>query len=674
MRMSWPDRKWRRWLGFFFLGAGTTLRAQTRGAVEEPQWMKLKISEVNVGLEVEGTMEERTLGKSSQSTTREVIYAVPTLGLGLQGSIYHPNLLEYRLNTQDGVGWQESSFSGFGGGTRTGPLSLQRYHGEIGILKEKPYAVSLFAEKDHTTRDYDFFTRATVDSQSYGTRMGYAAGAVPVSLSLVRSEEAIGSVARPSSRDGTALSFTATNERLSEARTDLSYTMNDYTQRDLGLYTQQGAEHSVNLSDTETFGKTNRIRLNSSLFYNHLDSTTQPFNEPEVQRRPIRGFSDNEHMTVKHSGQLESGYGYSYNQRDSGPVSSDTHSGTAALHHQLYASLTSTLEAHGQTLSSSGDRTSLETTRYGVGIHENYTKKLGKSSRLALGYGVGLDQEQRESTGQFLFVAGESHTLKDGTLSFLNQPRVNRSSVRVTDPSGAIQYRELLDYLIIPHGERTEIRRVTGGTITDGGTVLVDYTATAQPSDSFTTLGQQFYVRLDLLKDRLGLYARMSLAENSGGKSLILQNSVDRAVGVDLTVGMFRAGAEYEDFRSNLSPFRGVRLFQSLTREIHEDWNLSLDLAQSWNDFPNSHRKLDGYHFIARSRWRVYSDLSINTEGGVRLQRGQGYDQTLTTFRSDLDFHSGKLVVKAGYEFEDEDYLGELRRRHFFFIRAKRTF
>ncbi len=635
--------------------------------------MKLKISEVNVGLEVEGNMEKRTVTKSNQTATREVLYAVPTLGLGLEGSFYHPNFLEYHLDTQDGVGWQESSFSGLGGGTRSGPLFLQRYDGGIAILKEKPYAANLFAAKERTTRDYDFFSRATVDTQRYGGHAGYTAGLVPVRVSATRSAEDITGLIRPSRLDETAVSLAASPERGSENQTEFSYTLDEFTRRETGLYTQEGINHSVNLLDTESFGQKDWIQLNSSLNYNQLDSTTRS-DLRSVTRLPTSNFTSHEHLRLKHSKELESDYNYSFNQRSAGAVESDGHSASATVRHQLYESLTSTLDVHGQTVSSGGEGTALDTTGYGLGLNENYTKRLGKGSRLTLGCSWLLDREQRETLGELVFVTAESHTLKDGVTTVLNQPRVEGASLRVTDSSGTLPYRELLDYRVLGRGEQTEIQRVPGGTIPNGGTVLVDYVALAQPSDSFTTLAQRFNFRLDLLGDRLGLFGRLSFVDYYGGKSLILQEIVDQVVGLDLTAGWLRAGAEYEDFQSNLSPYTAVRLFQNLSVEPYEGSTFSLDVGETWSRFPEDGRKLTTYHFIGRSRLRLTSHLSINAEGGVRVQQGEGYDQTLNTARADLDFHYGKLVVQAGYEFQDENYLGELRERHFFFLRAKRSF
>jgi hypothetical protein len=650
------------------------MAAQNQPAEAGLRWSSLRISEVSVGVESEGDWEQRSVAKSNQSVSREMLYAVPTLGLGLQGSIYHPNLFQYDLNSQNGVGWQETTLDMLGGGTRSESQILQRYKANASLFKQKPFGASFFAEKDHTTRDYDFFTRATVDRESYGGRVGYANGLVPLSLSLMHTKEAISGQARPLSQDEYTLAFTAYHERSAGNRTEVAYTLNDYTRQEIGAYTQDGSQHLLSLIDHKTFGKKDRLKLSSSLLHNRLDTATTALGQAGTTTRPTRIFSDHEHLSLRHAGSLRSDYNYSFNLQDSGAARSEGHSASAALRHQLYESLNSTLDAHGQAFSSSGAGTALDTTRYGIGLNENYTKRLGKWGRITLGYGGLLDQEHRDTLGQTLFIVGESHTLNDGVITFLNQPKANLMSIQVWDAAGNVRYRELLDYLILPHGERTEIKRVVGGQIPNGGTIRVDYTAVSQPSDSYTTVAHQFQVRLDFFNGLLGLYGHVNRQDNYGGKSLVLENINDKVAGLDVNWRWLRAGAEYQVFDSNLSPYHSTRLFQNFACQPSPNTTLSLDVGQTWVTFTGVNRDLTTYHAIARARMQITPALSLNTEGGLRFQEGKGYDQQLVTTRANLEFKSGKLAVQAGYEYEDEAFLGELRLRHFFFLRAKRTF
>ncbi len=650
------------------------MTAQNQAAAEDIRWLKGRITEVNVGAEIEGDNEQRSVPNSNQKVNRESFYAVPTLGLGLQGSVYHPNLLQFNLNMQNGVGWQESSVNIPGGGTRSDSLYLLRYQANASLLKEKPYAASFFADKEHTTRDYDFFTRATVDQESYGARVGYASGPVPFSLSFRQVKEEISGQDRPLSLDEKTLAFAAYHERSAGNRTDLAYNLDDYSRLETGAYTQTGNNHAVSLTDITAFGPKHCLKLTSSLMYNQLSSATTPLGQGNATGHFIKYFTDHEHLNWKHASHLQSDYNYSYNLQDSGALRSDGQAASAALRHQLYESLSSTFDVHGQLMSSSGSGAALDVARYGIGLNESYTKRIGTWGRITCGYSGLLDQEHRDTMGQTLSIVGESHVLTDGVITFLNQPQVKVTSIQVWDAAGNVLYRELLDYLILTRGERTEIQRVVGGQIPNGGMVRVDYSVTSQPSDSYSTFANQFQLRFDFFNGLLGLYGRLNLQNNYGGKSLILEEITDRVAGMDVTWRWLRAGAEYEVFDSNLSPYRTTRLFENFTFEANPNTTLGLDLGQSWSTFPHSNRSLSTDQILARVRMRLTSALSLNTEGGLRFQAGEGYDQQLATGRMNVEFKSGKLAVQAGYEYEDETFIGEQRLRHYFFLRAKRTF
>jgi hypothetical protein len=661
-----------RWLAVLFLAlAAANLPAQQRYRTprENVSWFRLRVTEIFLGMEVEGESEKSTLSTGTSPFKRDYLYIAPTLGLGLRGSVFHPNLLQFDLKAEDGISWQEQSLSEAAGaslaGTETKTRFLQRYHGELYVLKGKPYSASLYADRDHNFRQYDFFNRATVDSQRYGGRAGYATGPVPFSLTASHLEEDISSYTRPSILDETTLSLDMRNERQRDVKTTLSYNFDQYNRQELGVPLQKGAYHTVNVFDTEKFGKSDRVRLNSSLFFNQLHSTAVA----------SRNLSIQEQASVEHSQQLQSDYQYGFDNHASGTTDGLGHNAQAALRHQLYQSLTSTLDLHGNMLDSTSPDSSLSTRRYGVGLNESYVKKLGSWGRLSLGYNGRYDKEQRETTGQTIFIIGETHTLTDGIITYLNQPRIEVSSIRVADSNSNKDYQPLLDYVVIEHGELTEIRRASGSSqIPNGGGVLVDYRVQVQPSDKFTTLANQIYFRLNLFKEMLGLYGRLNLVNNRGGETLVLQNISDKVLGADFSWRWARAGAEYEIYDSNLAPFKSKRLFQSLSFQPGRNSSLSFNLDQNWTTFAEAGIRRASYSFITRYRTQFTPRLSWEAESGLRLDRGAGFDQTQLVGRTGLEYSRGKVAMKLGYDFQDQNYLGETRQRHFFFLRARRTF
>jgi hypothetical protein len=650
------------WLAvIFFFGTVSDAQAVRRGAVvEEPQWFRLQLDEIYTKVNIEGQRERREI--RGDTSEREYLYVEPALGVGFRGSVYHPNLLEFNLKGEGGTSWQQLTLDP-PGGTSKSTQFLQRYHGGVTFLREKPYATSLFAEKDLTYRDFDFYSRARVDTQRFGGNTGYADRSGSVRLSYFRQEEDVtGLRSGNSANDENIITYNVRNERGKSGRTELEYRRDEFRREQEGSPTQSGVEHSANLFDTETWGKGDRNRLNSMLLIHRLDGSTTDTRSLRLQ----------ENLESKHSRFLSSNYRYSFDLRTSGPVDSETNEAGALVRHQLYESLTSVLDLHGSRIRSDSTDTTFLATRFCAGVDESYTKRLPAKGRLSLGFGVRLDREQRETTGALLSVLDEPHTPTDGIVAFLNQPGVDRVGT-VTDPAG-IPYSETLDYVVLPLGEQTEIRRVSGGRIPNGGGVLVDYTAAAPPSDAFSTLFQSARIRLELFDRLVALYGRINVVTNFGGESLVLQDITDKIAGFESLWRWVRVGAEYEEYDSNLSPYEAVRTFQSFAFEPTDSSTLSLDFTQSRTTYPQDGLTQRSLNFIGRLRARVASPLFFTLEGGVRRERGRGLDQDQATVRTALDFAYGQMTANAGYEFLDETLIGERHVKHYYFLRVKRTF
>lgn len=653
----------------FFLTEAGRLAAQTAGPDPGFRWMRLKISDVNVGLQVENEMETRRTKSSPDEISVDRLYVAPTLGLDMVGSVYHPNLLQYTFGTETGFGWQELDTRGPAAaaftGTRQEQGLLQQYNGQFTFLPQKPYTTTLFVNKASSFREVDFFNRITVDSQGYGGYAGYSRGPVPFTISAVHQEEVERGLQRNLSTKEDTLSLNARHERSPGGTTTLSYTLNQFNRQQPSVPTDTGLNHTVSLFDNSVLGKNDRLGFSTSLFYNRLNRLVLPSSS----------FSAQESVVLKHTKTLESQYTYSFDTRSSGAVDTGNQRGRALLRHHLYDSLVSSVDFEAQNFESQSSETSLASKGYGFGWSENYTKRLGSWGRLGLGYSWRGSQEDRESTGRFQQILNEQHALSDRVITFLAQPLVIRSSIRVTDPSGTTIYQELLDYLIIEQGSLTEIKRVPGTTrILDGGAVAVDYRVVASPTTSFSTFANQAQIRLDLFNRLLGVYGRVNLVDHDGGETVILQEIADKVAGVDVTWRWLHAGSEYEIFDSNLAPFNSLRVFETLTFEPAGSATLNFDFGQSHQLFRDTGVSQMSYHFIGRFKWRITYGLSYELEGGVRIIEGRGLDQQLTTIRTGLDFSYGKLTASLGYEFQDEVYIGELRQRQFMFLRVKRSF
>jgi hypothetical protein len=643
--------------------------AQWGAGVEEPRWFRLWIDELYAKLDVEGQRE--TFEIQGVTSRNDYLLVVPVLGVGLHGSVYHPNLLEFGLKAEGGPSWQEVTLDPPGGTNRDTKL-LQGYLGKATLLRARPYATNLFAEEGITYRDFDFFSRGRVHAERYGGDTGYSASTAMVRLSYLHlSEDVTGLPYGNSDTNEDTLALTARYGRGNAGNTDMSYRWHEYRRDQEGTPAVSGVEQSFNLFDAETWGRGGRNTLRSMLLYYQLDSTTT--GGAETSRDVSRVLTLREDLESRHSRELSSNYRYSFDRRTSGSVDSDLQEAGVLVRHQLRESLTSVLDVHGSLQRADSFGATYRDAICGAGVDESYTKRIAGNGRISLAYGVRLDREWRESAGLFLSVVDEPHVLTDGIPTYLNQPDVASVGL-VTDPNG-IPYAETLDYVILRQGARTEIQRVSGGRIPNGGSVAVDYTAAAPPSDDFWSLYQSARGRLDLFDRLVGVYGRLNFVSNYGASgTLILQNIRDTVVGAELTWRWLRAGAEYENYASNLSPYRAARLFQTFAFEPSDDSSLTLDFAQSRTDNIDSDFTQRTLSFIGRYRVRVASPLFFALEGGARRIRGVGIDQDQAAVRTTIDFTMGQLTANAAYEFLDDVLMGQHHRKNHFFLRIQRSF
>jgi hypothetical protein len=99
-----------------------------------------------------------------------------------------------------------------------------------------------------------------------------------------------------------------------------------------------------------------------------------------------------------------------------------------------------------------------------------------------LSAGADSDITTRHLNTTQIQVIDENQTLSTASVTFLDNPNVDLSSVVVTNGNSTIIFTEGVDYLLQPVGNLVRISRTSFGAIADGETVLVDYVFSSDPS------------------------------------------------------------------------------------------------------------------------------------------------------------------------------------------------
>ena len=330
--MNWGDFQRYRWLAGlsvagFTVGFAPALRAQ------DTEWFRLNgLPQVSMGVDAEGSTEQTKV--AGGTSTYDHTSVTPLVGLHTTGSIYHPNLLAFDLSGELGWGWDSSSSSGQQ--TRNESAELLRYLAEFNLLSTKPCNASFFAAQDHTFTDYGTFNTYTVDSTRYGGRINWTDGAFTLNADLGYRNQTASGLTDSSEITEEYLNFLGTHKRKFGQTTLM---LNANTMENVLNYGSSfdTTSWAVGISDSETFGHRHQISAGTGLSYSQTEYSGQQIDTLNVSQN----------LTINHRHHLDSYLMLNFNQSELSQITSTRVQGTAGIRHQLYESLTSSLEGHG---------------------------------------------------------------------------------------------------------------------------------------------------------------------------------------------------------------------------------------------------------------------------------------------------------------------------------------
>lgn len=664
-------------LGVALLGQAVPAAAQTL----EPKAVRLRISGAYLGLGAEAEREQDDYSDGTQSTY-ERTFMGPVFGLRAVGSFYHPRFMRFSFDGELWPGYtSETTTTGSQKIERNESRFLGNYNANLLVLARKPYHTLVSLNQNYSYRDFDAFTRAEVNSVRLGLSTGYRSGPVPFTLDVWRRHEDSTGQNIDSTLDETGVTFNARHPRAT-GETTFEYRFLNYDRTDYGVGGSD-MENTFSLSDRETFGSRQQIRLESSISYSVNDYSEGPGDN-------LYAWST---LDVEHTPTLTSFYNLSYSRSTSTFSNGDTESdglvADASLRHQLYESLTSTLRLEASTYSSTGDFddtvggfSDSQTTRYGGGLTEAYTKRLGSIGRLSLSGSVMMEHNIQDNAGDYIVRTDESHVFSSDSAGFgsdsffLSLPNVDQGSIVITDGQNSQPaYREGRDYTVVQNGALTEIRRPGSSTIPRNANVLVDYRALSSPSGDYDSITSYATLRIDLWNGLLAVYARTSALRNNAPPELVVQDFESYAAGVESTWRWLRAGAEVETYDSNFTSYDTVRFFQSISFQPTQATSLSINFVESQTQYIDAARDEQNYYAMALFRSMITRRLSVDLDAGISVRQGEGVDQTLAKIRPSLNFRIGRITLKAGYNYEYGEYLNtSQQQRHFAFITLRRDF
>ncbi len=646
--------------------------AETQSGDLDPQWLRLTVPKLSLGVESQG-LRENVKSSISGKSTHEEISVTPLLGFQTDGSIYHPNLVSFDLSGEAGLGWDNSKVSSPEySQTRHESQELARYLVQLHFLDAKAYHASFIAAQDHFYRNYDFFNTATVDTMRYGGRMDWRTGGFDLSAEAGYREEHTEGLYGTTDFSETYANFNGLHQR-EHGSTTFAYNFDDFSQYSSEIGSL-GTTHSFSASDSETFGSRRQITASTAAGYNLYD-----YNGPQTKT-----FTASESVTVNHSPTLDSFANANYSTTELSPVRSSSFQGAAGLRHRLDESLVSGVDVHGTYDDFSDSGSSGSNDRYGLSLREDYTTSLGSWGRLSLGGAAIGDHEDHNVTGAILSIIREQHQAYLPTSPafrpvYLAQPAVVVSSIQVFNSGNAL-VPEAGNYQVISRGELMEIQLAPAPIdpllSANPATIYVSYDSITPATSSYEALNTSAQIRLDLY-DRVGLYGRANWLDNNAPPEALVQNLTDLVGGVDVNWRWLHVGAEYEDYDSNFSKYTASRFFQGLTFRVASVSTLGFNFSQIFYSY-NQGGDENQYRFSATFDTRLNSWLSWNVEGGYYLRDISGTHENLAAARTGLRAAWGKISFNLSYQYNyqlvEQSFSREERDRNFFYVYLRRVF
>jgi hypothetical protein len=672
MNVVWHYR-WRLLASLFVVGAMERLAPWVRA--EEQAWFHLDgIPEPRAGLEVDGS--EETTRISGVSSVYDTLFIVPTVGLQGTGSIYHPDLLAFDFNGDFGWGWEQMTTTSPGYRQSINESDqLNRYLVRVELLQEKPYNATFFATQDQTYRDYGSFDTFTVDSTRYGGTINWTTQNLTLISDFGYQDETDTGLIDSSDVKETHFNFLGIYKRNS-GQTTLTGQWNEYDNILNFGDTLTSMTESANLADSETFGSRQQITASTGVSVSH--------SEYGAQQSDMVNATEN--VSIHHRPNLETYLVLEAELNDLSPGTESSLQGDYGLRHQFYDSLTSTADVHGNYQDNSDPTGSSTTDLYGVGLAENYRKRLQSWGRLSVSGSIVADHVDDSASGGS-FPSTESHQVYLPTSAqyrpvYLDHPSILAGSIQVT-ASGQLLVAGT-DYEVVASGQLTEIRLIVPPSPTvanllasgDSLTIVVTYQSASLNNASYEALTSDVEVRLDLFR-RFGIYGRMNSLDNNAPPQVQTQTLTDLVGGLDYKWRWLRAGAEYEDYDSNFVEYDALRFFQNFIFTLDRRSTLSLDLDETFYHYPSSGEQTM-YQFTTRYSLQLWSSLSCYIQGGFSLQDLQGSEQVNGSAQAGFSWSYGKLSVRGGYEYNSQTTttaaLSEAYEKDRIFLYLKRNF
>ncbi|VAX41587.1 hypothetical protein MNBD_PLANCTO03-1088 [hydrothermal vent metagenome] len=633
-----------------FAGAGSMANAQfSRPDDGEPiivgeqeGWNPFKLHSFEAAINAQArwrSFRRSTPGQPDQTSTEQ--YLLGRFDLFGEAFIGHENLLD--INGHIGFGLEERDLdSDIIGASRNDTDLLLLYDVSALILSEGPAPLTLYSRRNQLRLEREF--SGTIDSLNteHGAMVRIKSTTLPTYIHLFRREidqsDQIGVTDYRITQD--SLSVRTTPVLGDDQELSIEYTLDLVDERQSRFYENSYTRHDAQVIHAINFGGEKEHNLRSiARFYDESGASA------------LRRYRLDETLRLEHTKRFDTRYDFAFEDAVRGDQWQRYLRGAGQARYKLFDSLIAIGRLGADRLDISGDFSSRQ---YSADIDLQYTKRV-PLGRFDATLGGGLNRQENSEQGQPIRFNDQRIILNDPTPTIINRRNVVAGSIVVTDVVGMRVYLEGIDYTIVVFPSHIEVRRIVGGAITEGESLLVDYTVGPEPASTIDSVNARFSIRYTIEEGPLnGLSAYLNYiridqsVETVDPTRFILEDVKDLRYGLDYRIGQVTLQAERRNHDSTIFPYDTTRLEGRYDIRLGPRGSLSASVSHEISDYPANNDQRTLSRATIRARGRLGNDFDL----GLRLlyrDESSRLANDLTGFEQSLEvtWRRGRTVLSA---------------------------
>ncbi len=576
-------------------------------------------------------------GRKTHDT--ETLYRESLLLSG-DGYFGHPNLVKLDFDTRLQLSQEEFNSDTLNRNERTSE-NINEFDVRALVLQRSNTPLTIFSRRSQILLDRQFAESLDSITTEYGANLTLRSGIMPSQFQYIhREQEQTGRFSGTDSKlNQDTIAWHGRIRPVNGHRLWWDYTFSNVEESGLLQVPNSFQRHDAFLNHLYDFGSEAQHNLRTSLrFYK------------ETGKFPIDRFRWDESLRLRHTPKFETKYDYSYDQQKRSQTNQTLHRSFISFRHELYDSLTTT----GQIGASILDLTqsNFQSTQYFGDLGADY-RKIVPLGTLFVTADVNFNRQEDSESGSSIQVSNVPNSFGVSDLIVINRRNIIASSIAITDLTGVSVFSEGPDYSVRVFGNNTEIRRVLGGNIASGQTVMISYLVGPEPANTTDTMGFGTTVRYRFEEGPLkGLspYIRYrNQSQNRSGEDLVnlpKNDFQDLVIGTDYDFWRISMTAEHQIHDSTLSPFETTRLEGRYSQQLNQSNSLSVSAYYQDTDRVDEDLRTAISNVTARWNAKLTQQIRSNIVGIWRREEDSaGTDSNAFDLKLDMTWQYRQTMV-----------------------------